>query len=151
MRSVFDEVVTTHERLREIVGEPRGYAGRKTIGHIDSIFRRFIAASPFVAVATTGPDGLLDVSPKGDPAGFVHVLDDRTLVLPDRPGNQRLDGFQNLLRNPAIALLFIIPGNKETLRVAGHAKIVLDTKLQDLLAVNGKKPLLCTVIDVREA
>src|SRR4051812_43239049 len=99
MLPVFDEVVTTSERLREIVGEPRGYAGRKSIDHIDEIFSRFIAAAPFVTVATTGADGLLDVSPKGDPAGFVHILDERTLVLPDRLGNQRVDSFQNLLTN----------------------------------------------------
>jgi PPOX class probable FMN-dependent enzyme len=102
-------------------------------------------------VATVGADGLPDASPKGDPAGFVLVLDEKTLVIPERQGNQRLDGFQNLLANPVVALLFIIPGNTETLRVAGRARIVRDVALQRRFAVNGKEPLVCLVIDVEEA
>ena len=151
MFAKFDEEVTTRQRLRELVGEARGYSALKSIDHIDDVFRRFIEATPFVVVATFGADGLLDLSPKGDPVGFVEVLDERTLILPDRPGNQRLDSFENLLLNPCVALLFIIPGNNETLRVAGKAKIVRDTELQRRLAVNGKAPLLCTVIEVEEA
>ncbi len=150
MRS-FDEVVTTQQRLREIIGDPRGYSAKKGTDRIDDLFRRFIAASPFVVVATSGADGLLDVSPKGDPAGFVAVLDEKTLVIPDRLGNQRLDGFRNLLANPTIALIFIIPGNTETLRVAGTARVVRDRALQQRLAVNGKEPVLCLVVNVEEA
>ncbi len=151
MQSTFDEVITTPQRLREIMGEPRGYSAQKGIDHIDSILKRFIEATPFVLVATHGADGLLDISPKGDPAGFVEVLDEKTLIVPDRLGNQRLDSFTNLLTSPAIALLFIIPGNAETLRVAGHARIVRDRALQKRLAVNGKEPNLCLVVDVDEA
>jgi PPOX class probable FMN-dependent enzyme len=151
VQSGFDEVITSQLRLREIIGEPRGYSAQKSIDHIDGIFRRFIAATPFVVVATNGADGLLDVSPKGDPAGFVEVLDEKTLIIPDRLGNQRLDGLVNLLTNPSIALLFIIPGNTETLRVAGKARIVRDGRLQKRLAVNGKEPVLCLVVDVEEA
>jgi PPOX class probable FMN-dependent enzyme len=147
----FEEVVTSVQRLRELIGEPRGYSMKKGTDRIDGIFRRFIAASPFVVIATAGADGLLDVSPKGDPAGFVAVLDDKTLAIPDRMGNQRLDGFTNLLGNAAIALIFIIPGNTETLRVAGHARIVRDTALQRRFAVNGKEPIVCLVVDVAQA
>lgn len=151
MMTVFEEVVSDTPRLREIIGEPRGYSAQKGTNRIDEIFSRFIAAAPYVIVATVGTDGLPDASPKGDPAGFVLVLDEKTLVIPERPGNQRLDGFQNLIANPAVALLFIIPGNTETLRVAGRARIVRDPSLARRLAVNGKEPLLCLVIDVEEA
>lgn len=147
----FEELVSDRARLREIIGEPRGYAARKGTDRIDSIFARFIAASPYVVVATIGQDGLPDASPKGDPAGFVMVLDEKTLVIPERQGNQRLDGFENLLLNPAVSLLFLIPGNTETLRVAGRARIVRDPELQHRCAVNGKDPLLCLVVDVEEA
>ena len=151
MRANFDEEITSRQRLREIVGEPRGYSAFKVIDHIDELFRRFIQATPFVVVATRGADGLLDLSPKGDPAGFVEVFDDKTLIIPDRLGNQRVDGFENILANPSIALLFIIPGNSETLRVAGKARIVRDAALQKRLAVHGKEPGLCLVVDVEEA
>jgi PPOX class probable FMN-dependent enzyme len=147
----FEEVITDAARLREIIGEPRGYAPWKGTDRIDPIFARFIAAAPYVIVATVGPDGLPDTSPKGDPAGFVLILDEKTLVIPERPGNQRLDGFRNLLVNPAIALLFIIPGNSETLRVAGKARIVRDPALLERMSVKGKQPLVCLVVDVEEA
>lgn len=147
----FEEVITDITRLREIIGQPRGYSSNKGTDRIDSIFARFISAAPYLVVATVGSDGLPDASPKGDPAGFVLVLDEKTLVIPERQGNQRLDGFQNLLLNPAIALLFIIPGNTETLRVAGRARIVRDPQLQHRFAVNGKDPTLCLVVDVEEA
>jgi uncharacterized protein len=147
----FEEVVTDRTRLREIIGEPRGYSAQKGTDRIDPIFARFIASSPYVIVATVGRDGLPDASPKGDPSGFVMVLDEKTLVIPERQGNQRLDGFENLLASPVVSLLFLIPGNTETLRVAGRARIVRDVELQHRFAVNGKDPLLCLVIDVEEA
>ena len=146
-----EDVIADAVRLTEIIGEPRGYAAFKGTDRIDSIFARFIAAAPYVIVATVGADGLPDASPKGDPPGFVLVLDEKTLVIPERPGNQRLDGFRNLLANSAISLLFIIPGNAETLRVAGRARIVRDPPLLERLAVKGKVPLVCLVIDVEEA
>lgn len=113
--------------------------------------RRFIAACPFVIVASRGADGRIDVSPKGDPPGFVAVLDEKTLAIPDRPGNHRLDTFENLLTHPEIGLFFLIPGNGDTLRVSGKGKIVRDLSLQALLAVNGKAPNLILMISVEEA
>jgi PPOX class probable FMN-dependent enzyme len=146
-----DEVITTEHRLREVLGYPGEYAAAKSIDHIDGIFVRFIAASPYVLISTIGKDGLPDISPKGDPAGFVKVLDAETLVIPDRPGNRRHDSFINLLANPGISLLFIVPGNTETLRVAGKAQIVNDRALCNQMAINGKVPAVCIVISVEEA
>src|SRR5215208_983651 len=151
MATAFEEVITTRERLREVNKHPSHLVSNKTIDHIDDICRRFIAASSFVVVASRGEDSQLDVSPKGDPAGFVAVLDEKTLAIPDRLGNNRLDTFENLLVNPEIGLCFIIPGHGDTLRVGGKGKIVRDTELQKRLAVNGKPPKLVLVITVEEA
>ena len=145
------EVVETHNRLRELSKQPSSRANNKIIDHIDEICRRFIATCPFVLVASRGADGRIDVSPKGDPPGFVAVLDEKTLAIPDRPGNHRLDTFENLLTHPEIGLLFLIPGNGDTLRVSGKGKIVRDAPLQAKLAVNGKAPNLVLIITVEEA
>jgi len=147
----FDETITTRERLREIMQQPSERVLAKVVDRIDDICRRFIAAAPFVAIATRGADGLLDVSPKGDPAGFVAVLDDNTLAIPDRVGNNRLDTFENVLANPEIALLFVIPGNNDTLRVSGRGRVVADAALSQRFAVNGRAPQLVLVVDVEEA
>ena len=147
----FEEVIISRERLRELNKHPSHLVSNKQIDHLDDICRRFIAASPFVVIASRGPDGRLDVSPKGDPAGFVKVLDDKTLAIPDRLGNNRLDTFENLLSCPDVGLIFIIPGNGDTLRVSGKGQIVRDSALQDSLAVNGKPPNLAMVITVEEA
>ena len=147
----FEEVISTRERLREIVESPTHRVAGKTIDHIDDICQRFIAASPFVVVATRGADGRLDISPKGDPAGFVAVLDKRTLAIPDRLGNNRLDTFENILSNAEVGLFFIIPGNGDTLRVSGKGQIVRDRALQQRLAMNGKAPNLVLIVTVDEA
>jgi len=147
----FEEVITTRERLRELNKLPSHRAGNKAIDHIDDICRRFIAACPFVMVASRGVDGRLDLSPKGDPPGFVAVLDERMLAIPDRLGNNRLDTFENLLIHPEVGLFFIIPGNGDTLRVSGRGQIVRDSTLQSRLAVNGKAPNLILVVTVEEA
>lgn len=147
----FEEVIISRERLRELNKHPSHFVRNKEIDHLDDICRRFIAASPFVVIASRGRDGRLDVSPKGDPAGFVKVLDDKTLAIPDRLGNNRLDTFENLLTCPDVGLIFIIPGNGDTLRVSGKGQIVRDSALQDRLAVNGKPPNLVLVITVEEA
>jgi PPOX class probable FMN-dependent enzyme len=147
----FEEVIRTHERLRELFKTPSHMVSNKAIDRIDHICRRFIAASPFVMVATRGADGRLDLSPKGDPAGFVLVLDEKTLAIPDRLGNHRLDTFENLLVNPEVGLFFLIPGNGDTLRVSGKCQIVRDSDLQSRMAVNGKVPLVALVVSVEEA
>lgn len=147
----FDEVVDTQDRLREIVPPPNPRPAEKVIDHLDDVCRRFIALSPFVFIATRGADGLLDVSPKGDPAGFVHVLDEKTLAIPDRLGNNRVDTFENILANPEVGLIFLIPGNGDTLRVSGRGKIVRDRALQTALAVNGREPHLVLIVEVAEA
>ena len=151
METQFDEVITTRPRLRELSKQPSQRASNKIIDHVDDICRRFIAACPFVIVASRGADGRMELSPKGDPPGFVAVLDEKTLAIPDRPGNHRLDTFENLLTHPDVGLLFLIPGNGDTLRVSGKGKIVRDSSLQGQLAVNGKDPNLVLVVTVEEA
>jgi uncharacterized protein len=146
----FDEVIGTRKRLREVSKVPSFRARNKVINHVDEICRRFIAACPFVIVASRGADGQIDVSPKGDPAGFVCVLDERSLAIPDRPGNNRLDTFENLLVHPEIGLIFMIPGHGDTLRISGTGKIVRDGSLQARLAVDGKQPNLILVITIAE-
>jgi PPOX class probable FMN-dependent enzyme len=151
MSGRFEEVITTRERLREIVGHPNPSIVAKVIDHIDDICRKFIAASPFAIIATKGADGLIEVSPKGDPAGFVAVLDEKTLAIPDRVGNKRVDTFENLLVNPDVGLIFLIPGYGYTLRVGGRARIVRDAALAQRLAVNSRLPDLVLVVSVAEA
>lgn len=147
----FEEVITTHHRLREFAKQPSDRAENKVIDHIDDVCRRFIAACPFIVVASRGRDGHFDVSPKGDPPGFVTVLDAKTLAIPDRPGNHRLDTFENLLDHPEIGIFFLIPGNGDSLRVSGKGKVVRDRSLQSRLAVDGRIPNLILVVTVEEA
>ena len=142
-----DHLITTIEQLEALYGKPVGPSVAKEIGHINPGYRKLIEASPFVTIATSGPEGL-DCSPKGDAPGFVRVLDDKTLVIPDRPGNNRLDGYRNILRDPRIALLFLIPGIGETLRVNGRAEISLDPELIRAAAVNGKPPRSLLIVHV---
>ena len=123
MDTRFEEVVLTQDRLRELIEPATGMARDKAIDRIDDICRRFIAASPFVMIATRGSDGRLDVSPKGD-RRLVAVLDERTLAIPDRIGNNRLDTFENLLVHPEVGLIFVIPGHNDTLPVSGKGRIV---------------------------
>lgn len=145
--SANEHLITTVEQLEALYGRPIGPAVAKEIDRIAPVYRRLIEAAPFVAIATGGPDGL-DCSPKGDAPGFVRVLDDKTLALPDRPGNNRIDGFRNLLEDPRIALLFLIPGIGETLRVNGRAFISVDPALMASFAVNGKLPKCVLIVHV---
>ncbi|MCH7905855.1 MAG: pyridoxamine 5'-phosphate oxidase family protein [Chloroflexi bacterium] len=147
----FKNIITSEDDLREQLGWPSERARGKTIAALDQHCRDIIAASPFALVATTNSDGSVDVSPKGDPAGFIRVLDDNTLVIPDRPGNRRFDGLANILTNPGIGMIFIVPGMRETLRVNGTATIVRDQELLESLAMDGKLPWLAIVVDVKEA
>lgn len=142
-----DHLVTSIEQLEALYGEPFGPAVVKEIDHIAPAYRKLIEAAPFVAVATGGPEGF-DCSPKGDAPGFVRILDDKTLAIPDRPGNNRIDGYRNIVRNPHIALLFLIPGIGETLRVNGRASISIDPELMQSFAINGKLPRSVLVVHI---
>jgi len=142
-----DHLIKTMEQLQALYGEKMPAAVIKEIDHINASYRKLIEAAPFVAVATSGPGGL-DCSPKGDARGFVRILDDRTLAVPDRPGNNRLDGFRNIIRDPRIALLFLIPGVGETLRVNGRAEISVDPELMQSFAVNGKLPRCVLIVHI---
>jgi PPOX class probable FMN-dependent enzyme len=149
--SVFKKPVTTEADLRSLVGAPHALALAKELGALDMHCRDFIARSPFLLLATSGADGRCDVSPKGDGPGFVLVLDERHLLIPDRPGNKRLDGMRNLLHNPHVGLIFMIPGMEETLRVNGRGWIVRDEDLLARCEVRGKVPSLGIGVEVEEA
>lgn len=140
LRQRFRDVVTSEEELRAIVGHPKQRTLDKVTRTIDENSRRFIAHAPFVLIASVMESGLVDISPKGDPAGFVKVLDEATLAIPDRLGNRRLDTFRNILKNPNVGLIFLIPGTSHTLRVSGKATIVRDEELRRSMAVKGKLP-----------
>ena len=142
-----DHLITTMEQLQALYGEKLPASVIKEIDHISGSYRQLIEAAPFVAVATSGPEGL-DCSPKGDARGFVRILDDKTLAIPDRPGNNRLDGFRNIVRDPRIALLFLIPGVGETLRVNGRAAISTDPELMQSFAVSGKLPRCVLIVHI---
>jgi len=148
--SASDHLVTSIEQLESLYGEKNPSAILKEIDHLNASYRKLIEASPFVVVATGGPEGL-DCSPKGDARGFVHILDEKTIAIPDRPGNNRLDGFRNILRDPRIALLFLIPGIGETMRVNGRASISIDPELMQSFAVNGKLPRCVLIVHVETA
>lgn len=146
----FGTVVQDEIELRGLVGQPSELARRKQIAALDTHARAFIAHSPFCLVATAGTGGRCDVSPKGDAPGFVLVLDDRHLVIPDRPGNRRLDGMLNILENPHAGLIFLIPGREDTLRVNGRACVVRDADLLARLEAHGKRPGLAIGVEVEE-
>lgn len=143
-------VLRTEAELREYVDEPERLAAEKTIDHIDAESRRFIEASPLFLVASTGEDGSCDVSPRGDPAGSVIVLDDHTIVFGERRGNRRLDTLGNLVRRPHVGLLFLVPGMRETLRVNGTARVVADAPYLPRLAVRDVVPTLAVEVAVEE-
>ncbi len=146
-----NRTVSAEPELREIIGPPKDGATAKIANRLNHLTRQFIERSPFVCVATSQPDGGLDVSPRGDPAGFVRVLDDHTLLLPERPGNRIADTLTNLVADPRIALLFLIPGVGDTFRVNGRAQIVEDHELLRASAVEGKVPRLGILISIEEA
>jgi len=144
--------ITSEGELRELIGgNAAPVVVTKLSDRLNSLTRQFVERSPFVCIATGRPDGGLDVSPRGDPAGFVRVLDERTLLLPDRPGNRLADTLTNLLVDPRVALLFLVPGVGDTFRVNGRGRIVEDAELLAPSAVGGKVPKLGIVVDVEEA
>jgi PPOX class probable FMN-dependent enzyme len=143
--------LTTMAELEALYNEPPyGPAMVKEIDHINQTYRKLIEASPFFALATCGPDGL-DCSPRGDPAGFVRVLDEKTIAVPDRRGNNRIDSLRNLIADPRIALLFLIPGVGETLRVNGRATISVEPALLERFCMNGQPPKCVLAITVESA
>ena len=147
---MFKDVVTSREELRAIFGAPGERAVLKERAHLDVHTREFIARSPFVLLATSNRAGRCDVSPKGDAPGFVMVLDDTHLVIPDRVGNNRIDGLTNIVENPHVGMIFLIPGREDTLRVNGHACIVRDEEILSRLEVQGKRPKVAIGVEIEE-
>ena len=137
--------------LREVIGSPTPLVAGKIADRLNHLTRQFVERSPFVCVATGRPDGGLDVSPRGDPAGFVRILDERTLLLPERPGNRIADTLTNLLEDSRIALLFLVPGIGDTFRVNGRATIVDDEELLAESTMDGKTPKLGILVAIEEA
>jgi len=140
--------ITTVEELHALVGEPAPRARDKVRPVLHPVDRAWIAASPFVLVATSDADGRCTVSPKGDPAGSVLVLDESTLAIADRPGNRRVDGWHDVLENPHVGLLFVVPGRGDTLRVDGRASLVREAAFLDDLVVDGHRPTVALVVEV---
>jgi PPOX class probable FMN-dependent enzyme len=148
----FNSVVQTEAELRSLMGDPVAPSVvEKTLSSLDKHCLAFIGRSPFVFISSSDSSGQMDISPKGDAPGFVKVLDENTLVIPDRPGNQRFDTFRNLFQSPRVGLIFLIPGKRETLRIGGTAEIVRDAELLETLAANGKVPALAIAVHVDEA
>lgn len=141
----------TAAEVHEVVGDPVELVKLKVQPSLDVHCRAFIEHAPFVALGTVGEDGSADVSPRGDPAGFVQVLDDNTIAIPERPGNKLADSLTNVLETGEVGMLFIVPGVEETLRVNGKATITDDAELLESMAVKGKAPKLAIVVEVREA
>lgn len=146
-----DHRISTVSALRELLGEPHPLNAAKSIATLDEHSRAFLALSTFCTIATSSAAGKMDVSPKGDPAGFAAVLDDTTIAIPERPGNKRFDTFVNVLENPAVGLIFLVPGVDETLRVNGTASLTTDPAVLAPMAVAGKVPKLALVVHVEEA
>jgi PPOX class probable FMN-dependent enzyme len=144
-------MISAEDALRSTIGEPTDLVRSKITDRLNDLTRQFIERSPFLCLATSGADGSCDVSPKGDPAGFVRILDEKTLLLPDRPGNRLADSLRNILQNPHVALLFVIPGVTDTFRVNGCATIVDDPAVLADCAVEGKVPKLALRIEIDEA
>jgi uncharacterized protein len=145
------QVITTETQLRELIGAPVPTTCAKIADRLNGQTRRFVERSPFVCLATADAALNCDLSPRGDPAGFVRILDDRTLLVPERPGNRLADTLRNILTNPHIGLLFIVPGVTDTFRVNGRATLTTDAALLAPCAVEGKAPKLGILVDIDEA
>lgn len=142
--------IESEAELRELLGEVKPRAATKDRPRLHRRDREWLAASPFCLIATSDATGACDVSPKGDPAGFVHVIDDTTIAIPDRPGNRRADGFRNILENPHVGLIFLIPGRNETLRINGRARLVREAPFFDEMIVKGHRPQLALVVEIEQ-
>ncbi|WJE15179.1 pyridoxamine 5'-phosphate oxidase family protein [Halobacillus sp. ACCC02827] len=146
----FKETIQTEEELRAIIGVPSDLVKNKVLTYLDHHCAAFISKSPFLVISTADESGFCDVSPRGDEVGFVRVLNEKQLVIPERPGNKRVDSMRNILSNPSAGLLFFIPGMEETLRVNGKATLVTDDELLESMSLKGKKPLLGIGVEVEE-
>ena len=147
---VVEHEITTAAELEEILGQPLPAAIDKVRQELHPLDREWLAASTLCFIATANAHGDADVSPKGDPAGFTVVLDNTTIALPERPGNRRADGFHNVLENPYVGLVFVIPGRGDTLRINGRATIVRDAEFFDGMVVRGHRPALAVVVEIDE-
>lgn len=142
--------VSSEAELRELLGPPVPRAITKERFRLHVRDRQWLAASPFCLIATSDGSGNCDVSPKGDPPGFTHVLDDTTIAIPDRRGNRRADGFRNILANPHAGLIYLVPGRQETLRINGRARIVREAPFLDDMAVKGHRPALALLVEIEQ-
>ena len=142
--------ITTEAELRDVIGSTTPVVQSKISDRLNDLTRQFIERSPFMLLATSSADGTCDVSPRGDPPGFVHILDEQTLLIPERPGNKLADSLRNILANSHVGLLFLIPGVGDTLRVNGRATLTTDTELLEPLAVEGKTPKLGLLVEIDE-
>jgi uncharacterized protein len=142
--------VTTHDEVREILGTPLPRVVGKTRTSLHEYDKQWLAAAPFCLIATAGADGSCDVSPKGDPPGFTLVLNDSTIAIPERPGNRRADGFHNIIDNPQVGLIFLLPGRGDTLRINGKATLVRDADFFDEMVVKNHRPVMALVVEIDE-
>jgi uncharacterized protein len=140
--------VSSEAELRDLLGEPAARSMTKERPRLHQRDREWLAASPFCLIATADAGGRCDVSPKGDPPGFTYIIDDRTIAVPDRPGNRRADGFRNVLANPYAGTIYLVPGRTETLRINGRARLLRDAPFFDEMIVKGNRPRLALVIDI---
>lgn len=142
--------ISSEAELRALLGEPVARAVTKERQALHDFDKQWLAASPLCLIATAAADGTCDVSPKGDPPGFTRVLDDTTIAIPERPGNRRADGFRNILANPHIGLIYLVPGRGDTLRINGRARLISDAPYFDDMTVKGHRPVLATVVTIEQ-
>jgi len=150
LKTTTKHLVDTEESLRSLYGETHTLAVKKCLPTLDDYCREYISRSPFLCLSTQHADGTADVSPRADPAGFVHILDSNTIVIPDRPGNNRLDSLSNIISNPSVGLLFLVPGFDDTLRINGRAFLTRDPEMLQSMAVRNREPTLAVVVEIRE-
>src|ERR1043166_2095854 len=140
--------IASEAELRALLGEPGANVVNKDRSRLHAVDREWLAASPFCLIATAHADGTCDVSPKGDPPGFTVVLDDATIAIPERKGNKRADGFRNVLSNPHVGLIYVVPGRQDTLRINGRARLVREAGFFDRMVVKGSRPQLALVVEI---
>ncbi|QOR68276.1 pyridoxamine 5'-phosphate oxidase family protein [Cytobacillus suaedae] len=147
---MFNKVIKTQDELSGFFGEPSDLVKSKVIDYLDHHCLDFISRSPFLVISTSDNYGKCDVSPRGDHPGFIKIIDEKRFLIPERPGNKRMDSLYNIISNPHAGLLFVIPGLQETLRINGKASLIQDEDLLEEMAVNGRKPLIAIAIEVEE-